>query len=70
MRLYGIFDQNNNYKLLRYSTDEQTEHTYSYTNPVTKASSIIHEVCIADIDYAEEYIGQYFNPNTKTFSVS
>jgi hypothetical protein len=38
MRLYGIFDQNKNYKLLRYSTDEQTDSVYQQFDYPTKTS--------------------------------
>ena len=68
MKLYGIFNQNDNYKLLRYSTDEQTENTYSYTDPVSKTLVAVHEVCIPDIDYSENFIGKFYNLETQTFS--
>ena len=68
MKLYGIFNQNDNYKLLRYSTDEQTENTYSYTDPVSKTFVTVHEVCIPDIDYSEDFIGKFYNLETQTFS--
>jgi hypothetical protein len=67
MKYYGIFDQNNNYKLLRYSTDEQTENTYNYTDPVSKSLVTVHEVCIADIEYSEDNIGREYNPDTGLF---
>lgn len=66
MRLYGIFDQN--YKLLRYSTDPQTGESYTYTDPVTKQTSFINEVCIANIEYSEEHIGKYYQAGTDSFS--
>lgn len=66
MRLYGIFDQN--YKLLRYSTDPQTGESYNYTDPITKQTSIINEVCISNIEYSEEYIGKYYQAATDSFS--
>lgn len=67
MRLYGIFDQNNNYKLLRYSTDEQSETSYSYTDPITKTTVTVHEICMGDIDYIEENIGKEYDPETGLF---
>jgi hypothetical protein len=67
MKYYGIFDQNQNYKLLRYSTDPQAGGVYSYTDPVTKTQVTVSEVCIPDIDYVEGNIGKSYDPNTGTF---
>lgn len=67
MKLYGIFDQNKNYKLLRYSTDPQTDYTYQAFDYNTKTYHEVKETCLPDIEYSEEYIGKNYNPNTKTF---
>lgn len=65
MKLYGIFDQN--YKLLKYSTDAQAEKTYTYTDPISKSIITIIEICLPDIEYSEDYIGKVYNVNTKLF---
>lgn len=67
MKHYGIFNQNDNYRLLRYSTDEQTSSTYSYTDSVTKVALDVSEVCLPDIEYSEDNIGKKYNPNTGLF---
>jgi hypothetical protein len=66
MRLYGIFDQN--YKLLRYSTDPQLGETYEYTDPTTKQRVLINEVCISNIEVSDDYIGKYYRAETDSFS--
>jgi len=68
MKLYGIFDYNNNYQLLRYSDCEQIDRTYSMRNSETKTFYEVKEVCIPNIDYSESYIGQYYNVLTDSFS--
>lgn len=68
MRLYGIFDQNKNYKLLMYSTDEQTNRTYQAFDYPTKTYYEVREVCLPNIEYSNDNIGKYYNPNTDTFS--
>ena len=68
MRLYGIFDQNKNYKLLRYSTDEQTDSVSQAFDYTTKTYYEVREVCLPNIEYLESYIGKYYNSNTDTFS--
>ena len=67
MKLYGIFDQNKNYKLLRYSTDEQNNPVYQKFNHSTKTYSEVKEVCLPNIEYSEEYIGKNYDPNTQRF---
>ena len=67
MRLYGIFDQNKNYKLLRYSTDEQTSSVYQAFDYPTKTYYEVREVCLPNIDYVEGNIGKNYDPNTGTF---
>lgn len=68
MKLYGIFDENNNYKLLRYSHAEQNSSEYKNFDYATKTFYQVKEVCLPDIEYSEDYIGKNYNPNTKTFS--
>ena len=70
MKYYGIFDQNNNHKLLRYSTDPQVGGLVSYTDPVTKTTVSVNEVCLPDIEYSEDNIGKNYNTTTKTFYVA
>jgi hypothetical protein len=67
MKYYGIFDKNNNYKLLRYSTHMQSGGVYDHTDPYTKTTSVIEEVCFPDIEYADENIGKTYDPVSKTF---
>ena len=70
MKLYGIFDQNKNYKLLRYSEVEQVDSVYLALDYPTKTSYEVREICIPNIEYSENYIGKYYNSNTNTFSES
>lgn len=67
MKLFGIFDKNKNYELLRYSTFEQTEKEYQKFNPIDKNYITVYEVCFSDIDYDESFIGKNLNPIDKTF---
>lgn len=68
MTYYGIFDINQNYKLIRYSTQPQSERVYEEIDPVTKQSFTIHEICLPEIKYSEEYFGKTYDPSTGTFS--
>lgn len=68
MKLYGIFDQNKNYQLIRYSTVEQTDSVVQAFDYPTKTYYEVREVCIPNIEYSESYIGKYYNSNTDTFS--
>jgi len=68
MKLYGIFDKNHNYKLLRYSQLEQLNREYEDYNHVTKETLNIHEVCLPEIDYSEDNIGKTYNIETGTFN--
>ena len=68
MKLYGIFDQNKNYKLIRYSDVEQTDSVYQKFDYPTKTYYEVREVCLPNIEYSEDYIGKYYNSNTDTFS--
>ena len=68
MRLYGIFDQNQNYKLIRYSDVEQTDSVYQKFEYPAKTYHEVREVCLPNIEYSESYIGKYYNSNTDTFS--
>lgn len=68
MRLYGIFDQNKNYKLLRYSTVEQADSVIQAFDYPTKTYYEVREICVPNIEYSESYIGKYYNSNTDTFS--
>ena len=56
MKLYGIFDQNKNYKLLRYSEVEQVDSVYLALDYPTKTSYEVREICIPNIEYSENYI--------------
>jgi hypothetical protein len=67
MKLYGIFDQNQNYKLLRYSTDEQTSRTYQQFDYSTKTYYEVKEICLPNIEYSEDNIGKSYNQSTNTF---
>jgi len=67
MKFYGIFNANQNYKLLRYSTQFQNETEYQETDSNTKQTSTVKEVCLPDIDYAEENIGKNYNTATGIF---
>lgn len=67
MNYYGIFDQNNNYKLLRYSNAPQESRTYQVFDFPSKTYSTIIEVCLSDIEYSPENIGKNYDPNTNTF---
>lgn len=69
MKLFGIFDKNKNYELLRYSTFEQTEQEYQKFNLTDKTYVTVCEVCFPDIDYDESFIGKNLNPIDKTFLV-
>jgi hypothetical protein len=71
MKLYGIFDQNNNYKLLRYSNAPQEARTYQASNyPTSSSYSTVNEICLSDIEYSTENIGKNYNTTTKTFYVA
>lgn len=70
MKLYGIFDQNQSYKLLRYSTVEQADTIVQAFDYPTKTYYEVKEVCIPNIEYSEDYLGQYYNSNTDTFSTN
>lgn len=67
MKYYGIFDKNNNYKLLRYSTTFQNDKDYQQFDFISKTFLNISETCIPEIDYDIINIGKGYNPNTKTF---
>jgi hypothetical protein len=67
MKLFGIFNKNNNYQLLRYSTYLQDECTYEKYNKDTNKFDIINEICFPDIEYSVENIGQFYDINQKTF---
>ena len=67
MKLYGIFDINKNYKLLRYSQVEQGSSTYKVFDYPTKTFNEVKEVCLPNIEYSEEYIGKNYNPSTDSF---
>lgn len=67
MKLYGIFDQNDNYKLLRYSIEEQVGSTYNQFDYLTKTYSEVKEICLPNIEHSEKYIGKNYDPNTQQF---
>lgn len=68
MKLYGIFDANKSYTLLRYSELSQTENTYTTIDEATRQLVVIKEVCIADVEYNSENIGKKYDNLTKLFS--
>ena len=68
MKHYGIFDENNRLKLLRYSNAPQTAREYQKFDYFTKTYYTIKEICLPDIDYSSDNIGKFYNPDTQTFS--
>ena len=68
MKLFGIFDKNQNYKLIRYSQLEQTERVYNEYDRSTNTSYTVHEICLPEIDYLEDNIGKTYNIETQTFN--
>lgn len=67
--VFGIFDENNNYELLRFSTASQSDVTYVKSNyPIDTSSRVIKEVCLPDIEYNISNIGKFYDPVTKTYS--
>lgn len=68
MKLYGIFDINQNYKLLRYSQLDQEERIYEEYDRETNTPHTIHEVCLPEIDYSEDNIGRTYNIDTQAFN--
>lgn len=68
MNYFGIFNINDNHKLLRYSTQEQVERVYDDMDSVSKQLVSVHEICLPNIPYATENIGKTYDPSTGTFS--
>jgi hypothetical protein len=68
MKLFGIFDKNQNYKLLRYSQVEQLESIYDNYDRQTNTTHTIHEVCLPEIEYSESSIGKTYNIETQAFN--
>lgn len=68
MKLFGIFDKNQNYKLVRYSQLEQLERVYEEYDRPTDTTHTIHEICLPEIDYSEDNIGKTYNIETQTFN--
>lgn len=65
---FGIFNKLNNYELLRYSMIEQKSKKYFITDTENNNASVeVEEVCIPDIEYDENFIGQSYNTETKEF---
>jgi hypothetical protein len=67
MRLYGIFNLNDNCKLLRYSQVEQGTSTYKVFDYITKTFKEVTELCLPNIEYSEEHIGKNYNQSTDSF---
>jgi len=67
MKLYGIFDKLDGYRLLRYSTAEANESINIVVVPGTYTTKEVHEVCIPDIEYSETNLGKRYNIQTGTF---
>jgi hypothetical protein len=67
MTYYGIFNQNDNYKLLRYSNAPQDGRIYQVFDYPTKTYTNIVEVCLPDIEYLPDNIGKFYNLETQTF---
>lgn len=67
MKLYGIFDKLDGYRLLRYSTAEVTEFIGVTVIPGTYTTKEVHEVCIPDIEYSEDHLGKRYNIDTGSF---
>lgn len=68
MKLFGVFDKNKNYKLLRYSQLEQLENVYEEFDRETNTYYTIHEICLPEIDYSEDNIGKTYNIETQSFN--
>jgi hypothetical protein len=67
MKIHGIFNELDSYRLLRFSNFPQTGREYSVSNYPAPGETQIKEVCIADIDYDESKIGKTYDLNTNTF---
>jgi len=68
MNLYGIFDKNKNYQLIRYSTVEQTESKYMQVDGPGLKPYEVWEVCHPNIEYSPDYIGKEYNLDTNTWN--
>lgn len=69
MKLYGIFDKLDNYKLLRYSTAPIEDSIINVTiDPIAQTSATVHETCLPEIEYSLDYIGKYYDLETNSFS--
>lgn len=66
--MYGIFDKNKNYKLLRFSNIEQTENVYMVSDGPGFIPYEVHEVCIPEIDYVVDNIGKEYDPINQTWT--
>jgi len=67
MKYYGIFDQNNNHKLLRYSNAPQEGRSYRVFDILSKTYSEVTEICLPDIEYSVDNIGKHYNTQTNSF---
>ena len=67
MKLYGIFDKLDNYRLLRYSMAPLEDNIVNMAIPATRTYKTVHEVCLPDIEYSSENIGKIYNIQTQTF---
>jgi hypothetical protein len=67
MKHYGIFDENNGLKLLRYSNAPQTGREYQKFDYSTKTFYTVKEICLPNIEYSSDNIGKFYDPNTEIF---
>lgn len=68
MKLYGIFNELDSHKLLRFSNFPQIGREYSVDNYPLPGATLIKELCLPDIDYDETKIGKAYDVTTGTFA--
>jgi hypothetical protein len=67
MTYYGIFNQDDNYRLLRYSNAPQDGRTYQVFDYPTKTYSNVVEICLPDIEYSPDNIGKFYDLESQSF---
>ena len=67
MKLFGIFDKNKNYKLIRYSNINQSNNRYNIFDTEINKVREVEEICISDIDYDLNNIGKNYDIKSKKF---
>ncbi len=68
MKYYGIFNENDNFKLLKYSNAPQVDREYQEFDFPTKTYNTVKEVCLPEIEYSVDNIGKSYDPSTEVFS--